>query len=560
MRVHGLASVALSLATLTACDGRIGDEQRGPSVSPPPVTPPPVTPPPDPRCERPQPPAAPRLQRLTFAQYDATVRTLVGLDVSPSAELGPEVDGITGVMWSGIRTAADDVAARAMADGAARARIVTCTPSGDGAACAREVVTTFGRRAYRRALTEPEVTRYLALYTDRAQLTANGTFEQAIEVIVAAVLQSPAFLLRVERSTTADGTRIALGGLEMASRLSYALWNGPPDEALLAAAERGDLDTQAGVAREAERMLTSAEGVAKARTMMRDATRDWLGMVGAYSQFWSNTQRDPALFPQFYPGIDADFREEVLRFVEHVTFERDGTFADLFASREAVVNDRLAAIYGVAAPPAGTWAVTEVDAARPGLLTRVGFVGSHGRYGRGSLIFRGAFVLTRLMCQELGSPPAGADATPLPDASATARTTRERIAAMTAGDGCKGCHTLRINPAGFALEAFDGIGRLRAEDNGVAVDTTGELFLDGETRTFTDAASYAAVVGASRSAQQCWVQRFADFTWNDHDVELGCAKASLAERLADPSISIKDALVAIVSSDVYRFRSTEEVQ
>ena len=465
---------------------------------------------------------------------------------------------MTPVLWAGLRVAAEDVARRAIADPSARARLIRCAPAGDGAACARDTIAQLGRRAYRRALTAVEQARYQALWDDRAMLTARGSFDEGIEVVLAAMLQAPGFLLRAERSATRDGDRIRVEGVELATRLSYALWNAPPDEALLDAAERGALDTREGVAAEAKRMLSSPEGVAQARAMFRDAARDWLGMTGAYAQFWSNTQRDPALFPEFYAGIDADFREEVLRFVDHVVFERAGSFAELFTSREAVVNDKLAPIYGVAAPPAGTWAPVTLDEARPGLLTRAGFVGTHGRFGRGSLIFRGTFVLTRLMCQHLGSPPAGADATPLPDASGTARTTRERVVAMTSPPACAACHQTRINPAGFALEGFDGLGRARAEDNGVPVDTTGALAIDGVTQSYADAPGYARLLADASEVRACWVQRFADFMWSDVDVDLGCAKAELATTLADPALSVKDALVAMVSSDVFRYRAAQE--
>lgn len=566
MRLALPALAALCCTAQVACTGRIGDEPAAspgprPTTSPSPSPSPTGSPSPSPSpttCARPAPPVTPRLGRLSFSQYDASVQALVGLPVTPSTELGPEVEGLPPVMWAGLQSAADSVARQVMANATARGRIVNCTPSGDGSACAREVISRFGRQAYRRSLSTAEVDRYLALYTDRAQLTQAGTFDQAIEVILAAFLQAPAFLLRVERSTTADGDRIVLSGSELATRLAYTLWDAPPDEALLAAAERGELDTREGVVAQARRMLSTPEGVAKARAMMRGASREWLGMTGAYAQFWSNTQRDPGLFPQFYAGIDADFREEVLRFVDHVVFDQDGTFSALFTSTETLVNDRLAPIYGVTPPAADTWSMVDVGPGRPGLLSRAGFVGTHGRYGRGSLIFRGAFVLTRLMCTELGSPPAGADATPLPDASAMARTTRERVTVMTQAPQCAGCHQTRINPAGFALESFDGIGRARTEDNGVAVDTTGSLTIDGRLQSFTDVASYTALMAHSSDVRRCWVQRFAEHTFADHEVDLGCAKAELADKLGDPQLTLKDALVEIVASDTFRYRSAQE--
>lgn len=504
-------------------------------------------------------PVTPRLRRLTFAQYDRTVSELVGLTVNPSAELGPEVDGITPTLWTGVESAAASVAAQVVGDPAAYARIVTCTPNGDGSACAGEVIDGFGRLAYRRSLSAAERTAYLATYTDRATLTENGTFEEWVAVFLEAILQAPNFLLRVERSQDEAAGRIPLSGDEIATRMSYAIWNGPPDDALLDAAERGDLATAQGRKTQAERMLAEADGVAKARSLLRAASADYLGMVGAYSAFWSNTQRDPNLFAEFYPGIDVDFREEVLRYVDHVAFDQNGGFRSLLTSPQAVVSGRLAPIYGLPAGDPNTWTPVTLDGEqRPGLLTRAGFLGTHGRFTRGSLIFRGSFVLHRILCETTGAPPAGAESTPLPMNQADLVTTRQRVDAMTAGVPCSACHTTRINPMGYPYEAFDGLGRYRTTDNGAPVDTTGTLRLDGQERSYTNAKDYAELLAASPQAQQCFVHRFAEFTFSNSAVELGCTERDLAQHLALPNATIKSFLVELVSSDAFAYRATTE--
>ncbi|MEO1338584.1 MAG: DUF1592 domain-containing protein, partial [Myxococcota bacterium] len=380
-----------------------------------------------------------------------------------------------------------------VADADRLSTLVLCTPSGDGRDCAVQFVTEFGRKVYRRPLTPVEISAYMdTLWANRTDLTEDGTWPQSIGLLLEAMLQSPTFLLRVEASTQEDGGRIALNGYERATRIAYALWNSPPDEALLNAARDGELDTPQGVKAIARTMLTSPQGAARARQMLREAHAEWLGMTGAYAPFWSNTQRDPERFPDFVSGIDADFREEVLRFLDVVAFERVGAFPDFLTSNVTSVNARVAPIYGLD----GTfddWTTVELDD-RPGLLTRAGFVGTHGRFGRGSLIYRGAFVLERMLCVEIGSPPAGADATPLPDSSENLVTERQRVQAMTAAEPCASCHTSLINPAGFALEAFDGIGKLRTIDNGAPVDTTGSLMIDGELVSFSGPNDYATAL------------------------------------------------------------------
>ena len=550
----GLCSLVVA-----ACQGQIGDPAgdgsgRGPSGSGDPTT--------DASCQGESPlPVVARLRRLTFEQYDRSVQELVGLDVTPSTELGPQVDGVTPVFWSGIEAAAASVARQAAEDPNALARLAPCAADGDEDACAASVISGLGRRAYRRPLTDSEQARFTALWDARATLTEGGTFAEGIQLVLEALLQAPGFLLRVERSVANPGSRVALTGYERATRMSYGLWNAPPDNTLLDAAERGDLDTVAGVRAQATRMLTSAEGQDRAKVMLRDAHSEWLGMVGAYAAFWSNTTRDPELYPEFEPGIDVSFREEVLRFTELVTFDRGGSFQDLFTSSLTQVNDQLAPIYGVASPAPGEWQTVELNGdQRPGLLTRAGFVGTHGRFGRGSLIFRGAFVLERLLCEEIGAPPAGADATPLPDSSETLITTRQRIEAMTAGSSCAFCHTGRINPAGFALESFDGIGRYREMDNGVPVDTTGELVLGSETITFNGARDYSEQIAASPRAHACYVKSFTQYAFQDDSVELGCAGERLASRLGESDVPLTDFLIDLVSSDAFLYRSSEEIQ
>ncbi|MCA9548598.1 MAG: DUF1588 domain-containing protein [Myxococcales bacterium] len=555
--VVGLAGL---VGLLAGCVGRIESPGSGPAQEPPTTTTPstPVAPA-DPRaCADDTLSPTPRLRRLAFAEYDRSVRDLLTLDVSPSTELGPEVAGVTPTLWSGVKVAASQVAARFAADGAAFARVVGCGATPDADACAADFMTRFGRRAYRRPLTTEESERYAALWAARAELTETGSFEEGIALLVEAMLQSPGFLLRVERGAAVDGV-VALDGYERATRVAYALWGAGPDDALLDAAAAGELDTAAGVRQQALRMV-GPEFDPRVAAMLQWVHAEWLGMGGAYAQFWSNTQRDPALFPEFYPGIDAEFREEVLRSIESV-FLSDGGFQALFTGAETQVTPALASIYGVAHPTGAGWAPVTLDPAlRPGILSRAGFLGTHGRYTRGSLIYRGAFVQKRVLCRAIGAPPAGADATPLPESTENLRTTRQRIEAMTAAPSCAQCHKELINPAGFPLEFFDGIGRHRTTDNGEAVDGSATLVLDGKEITVDSPKAYAEALGSSFEAPRCYVDRFIEYTFADGAARLGCEDVRLADYLADPQHSLRGFLVELVSSPRFLTRAAEEAQ
>jgi hypothetical protein len=229
-------------------------------------------------------------------------------------------------------------------------------------------------------------------------------------------------------------------------------------------------------------------------------------------------------------------------------------------SPEAVVNGKLAPIYGLTQAPADWTAVTLDPNQRPGILTRAGFVGTHGRFSRGSLIYRGAFVLKRLLCQTIGSPPAGAANTPLPDATAMLRTDRERIQAMTSNEPCASCHHARINPAGFPMESFDGIGKYRAMDNGEAVDTTGTIVLDGQMVSYTGPKDYGAMLASADDARACYVNRFAQFTFADPSIDVSCTSANLKANLARPDYTIQNFLVDFVANDAFLSRSTMEAE
>lgn len=544
-----LACGALACGALAGCNGSLDAGPSGPRGSG--MRPPPID------CASGTAIApSDRVPRLTFEQYDRAVRALVGLDVHPSSELGGDPGEVfTRQLVDGLEAAARDVAARLAADDAAFGALAPCAAApSDERACAAEVIATLGRRAYRRPLSSEESARYQALWDDRAMLTETGTFREGIALLVEAFLQSPGFLLRVERSTAIDGGRIPLSQYEIAQRLAFALWGTIPDDALLDAAEVGELGTRDQIRAHAERMLADP----RARDLVRSEHRSWLGMEGSYAHFWTNVRRD--MHPEFAGVTDADLQDDVLRSLERVALDEDGGLREMLTSPAAMVNARTAPLYGLD----GTfddWTPVDLDpASRPGLLTRVGFLASHARSTRPSLIYRGAFVLRRVLCEPIGNPPAGAESTPLPETSGLV-TTRERIDAMTASGGCASCHHERINPAGYALEGFDEIGRARTTDNGAPVDTTGSLVVDGAPLEFVDPRSFAEELAGSRAAQACYAQRWIEFTYvRPVAHEDRCTIDDLAVRLSEDGYSVRDLLIDLVQTDAFSNRSATEAE
>lgn len=275
-----------------------------------------------------------------------------------------------------------------MADPAARAKAVPCAPAGDGSACARQLIETLGRRAFRRPLTGADMARFETLFTRRAELTPTGSFNDVAQLIIQAFLVSPSFLTRAEIAEVPAGQYLALNSYEIASRLSYMIWGSMPDEPLFAAAHACTLSTPQGIMEHARRLLADP----KAHGTVRAFHESYLHMGDGTR--WTSMQRDPALYPAFNPALIPLLSEETTRFVDHMVFDRRGSFADLITAPVAFVNAALAPMYGLNPANFGPQ-LTKVDldpASRAGLLTRAGFLTAYALYNRSSPILRGAYI------------------------------------------------------------------------------------------------------------------------------------------------------------------------
>ena len=418
-------------------------------------------------------------------------------------------------------------------------------------------VTTFGRRAFRRPLATAEIDRYLSLYDRRAELTESGTFAESAQLIIEAFLSSPFFLARVERSTEFVGNRIPLDPYEVASRLSFALWNSMPDDELLDEAERGGLRDESSVRAEAERMLRDP----RAAPMVRSFHRRWLGMEGSTAGTWSEISRDPQKFPDFGVDTATALVEETLRFAEHVTLERRGDFSDLLTAPIGFVDRNLAPFYGLD-PSQYDDTLSRVELPsdrRAGLLTRIGFLTSHALYDRTSPILRGAFVVRHVLCRELGDPPPDAESAPLPEPDPTLLTTRDRVAQQTSPPQCAGCHETQINPPGFGFETYDAVGAWRDTDNGGPVDASGTFALDGVSVDFRDGVELSAAIAASQEGRLCYTRHWVEFFSEHEAAEVDeCVVSTLADRMEDPSYGTADLLADLTQMPGFQYRTGDQ--
>ena len=351
-----------------------------------------------------------------------------------------------------------------------RERIFVCRPASpaEETPCARKILSALARRAFRRPVTAADVDPLLRFHEAGRR---GGTFDAGVRAALERLLVDPEFLFRIERDPDglAPGTVYALSGVELASRLSFFLWGSIPDDALLAAAERGALADPAERERQVRRMLADP----RASAMVRRFAGQWLLVRNV--RF---AEPDRALFP----GFDGNLKEALARETELFIgdqFRQDRSVLDLLRADYTFVNGRLAEHYGIPDVYGGHFRrVALTDERRRGLLGHGSVLTVTSYPNRTSPVLRGKWVLETL----LGAPPPPPppDVPALDERSKTApATVRERLERHRANPACASCHA-RMDPLGFALENFDPIGRWRDADGGVPIDASAAL-PDGST-------------------------------------------------------------------------------
>jgi hypothetical protein len=408
-----------------------------------------------------------------------------------------------------------------------------------------------GRRLWRGAVAEEDVNAIAAI-ADPSR--AGGDFDTGVALALRALLGSPRFLYRSELGERV-GSTYRLTGLELASFLAYTLWRTAPDDALLAAAERGDLASDAGLRREAERLLADP----RAERGVLAFAQGWFGTFGA-----AGANKDLGIYPRFTSEVRTAMREEERAFVLEHFLGAKRSFRDLFTGDVLHVNDTLAAYYGAPAPNSGARAAqvrVPAGSDRGGLLTLGTVLATHAHSNESSPVKRGRFVRERLLCQTLVPPPPTIDTTP-PGLDPT-KTTRERFAAHTASPTCNGCHRF-IDPVGFGFESFDGAGAERREEHGLRIDASGDL----KSRESLDLATSEPFVGpralgfalaGSARAERCaavQLHRFARGYAQDDQ----CDARRLADRYQRAGGDLRELLLQTLTARSVRERLDDGAQ
>ena len=407
-----------------------------------------------------------RMRRLTQEQYLTAVQDVFGEAISVSSALEPD-ERASGLFAIGAGEAS--VSARGVEQYEDAAYIVAEQVVGadfgcDNAECARDYLRENGRRLWRRPLTARELDELGEIAQQAAAV--EGSFRGGFRYAIAALLMSPHFLFRFETGAVGEDGVHRLTPWEHASRLSYFLWNAAPDDELLDAAARGDLNNPVFLERQVARMLSAP----RAHVGVRSLFDDMFQLEGL-----AHLRKDPQSFPHMSPEVGPSAREETLRLVEWLTFEDSGDYRQLFTTRTTFLNRKLASIYGVQAPAREGFARYEHEASseRSGILGHISLLALNSHVASSSATLRGIFVRRVLLCGEIPAPPANVD-TSIPEPINGAATLRDRVRRHLEEASCAQCHR-RMDPLGLGLENFDAIGRFRTHDNGSLIDASGDV-------------------------------------------------------------------------------------
>ena len=456
------------------------------------------------------------LRRLTNSQYNNTIRDLLKDTSNPASDFPPEdfVNGfkdqyealsVTPLLAEAYGNAAEKLAADAFLRGDFHG-LIPCRPTSDNdAACRTKFIKTFGRRAFRRPLEPEEVVRYTNVFR------SEKPFLKGAQTVIEAMLQSPDFIFWLDETPNPKWKPYAT-----ASFLSYSLWNTMPDDALLNAAARGELNTVAGIEQMTREMLADQ----RAKDGLDSFVSEWLRFDRVFT-----AARERRVYPLFNPDLAASMTEEARRFVGDLVWN-NRNFMQVYTANWGFPNSSLAAVYKVP-PPAHDWdrVTFPADSERAGLLGQALFLTLTSKPDETAPTGRGLFVREQFLCQEVPPPPPNVDTNLPPFDESKPLNNRQRMSAHVTNPVCAGCHNL-MDPIGFGLEKYDAIGERREQQKllffpagqGVAARRAKpkEVMLDVDTTArvagiansdFTSARQLGDLLARTPQCQECIVKQ-----------------------------------------------------
>lgn len=472
------------------------------------------------------------MRRLTRREYNYAVLDLFGDDTHPADGFIPDehvagfaanaVAPVTKLQVSDYQTAAETVAASLVHE---RPEALGCDAAEPS--CAEFALDRLAPRMFRQELTDEARTLYLGVYDDGNQWGA----KKALELMVQAMLMDPAFLYQVEL-TGVEGTDsvVPLNGYEVAGRLALFLWQSVPDEALLDAAKRGELDRPEGIAQQASRMLGDEK-----------AQRVTASFFGQYLEIehLEDAIRDDGLYPTWSPSLAQSMKRETYAFVDDVVRE-GGNLRDLLSASYSFVDDELAELYGVETPTEPYDRVELDPSERAGLLTMPSFLTSHAHAEDPSWVERGLFIREQLLCTMLPPPPPGVDMNMSNDPD---RLTNPE---------CQNCHIL-MDPIGIGFDGYDALGRHAPGDEpAIELNSAGDL-----SGTYQNPVKLAQTLADAPQVRRCMATHWLRFATRREEAEADhCSLSNIDEGFESSDLDMEALLIRITQSDAFRHRRT----
>ncbi|MET4519065.1 DUF1592 domain-containing protein [Bradyrhizobium sp. I1.7.5] len=418
------------------------------------------------------------MRRLTEAEYRNSVADIFGNEIEVRGSFDPTIRiggllaagtsvlSVTPVGFESFTNMANSIAIQVTGEKyRSKLPCVPGAPEKPDDGCTARILSHYARMLYRRPLTSDEIQPAVNLSHGLAE--SQSDFYAGLRYGLASLLQAPDFVFRMETAVPAGDKQWTLDPFSRATRLSYLMWDSTPDEELLQAAEKGELNTAAGLEKQVDRLMASPRLDIGMRTFFNDMLQ---------LDTFDTVSKDSILYPKWSSGIAASAKEETLRTTIDLALHENGDMRDLMTTRKTFLNRNLAADYQLPFPFKGEWMPYEfpADSGRSGILTQASMLTMFSHPGRSSPTKRGVAVMEIFLCEPTPAPPANVDFSVVNDTSGPLKTVRERLMAHATNSSCASCHN-HSDPIGLSLEGFDTIAQRRTMENGKLIDVSATI-------------------------------------------------------------------------------------
>ncbi|WP_035661648.1 DUF1592 domain-containing protein [Bradyrhizobium sp. Ec3.3] len=491
------------------------------------------------------------MRRLTHAEYRNSIADIFGTEIEvrgffePTIRIGglqaasTSVLSVTPVGFESFTKLADSIAIQVTGE-KYRAKL-PCVPKSakePNDACTAQVLSHYGRMLYRRPLIEDEIKSAVDLSHGLAE--SQNDFYAGLRYGLASLLQAPNFVFRMETAVPAGNKQWALDSYSRATRLSYLMWDSTPDAELLQAAEKGDLNTPAGLDKQVDRLMASPRLDLGIRAFFTDMLE---------LDNFDTVSKDSNLYPKWSSGTAASAKEETLRTAIDLALHTNGDMRDLMTTRKTFINRNLAADYQLPFQFKGEWMPYEfaADSGRSGILTQASMLAMFSHPGRSSPTKRGVAVMDIFLCEPTPAPPANVDFSVVNDTSGPLKTVRERLMAHAANPTCASCHN-HSDPIGLTLEGFDTIGQRRTMENGKFIDLSATI----KGKHYAGAAGLGQFLHDDPKYTACLARKVYAYSRgvNSEDVPASAVKTAY-QAFADSGFRMRSLLKSLVDDKDY---------